>query len=153
MDAILRQIGQLLISAIPTIISLLIVWAGYRFLVHGKLMQVLAQRHALTKGAIQRAQEEIATAESRTAEYEQRVREARAQIYQSQQAYRQRIMEQRNAALAETRKQAGDMVKSARAVLETDVLAAKSSLDQQANALADQVIQAVLEPATAGGHA
>src|SRR5260221_11468924 len=126
MDEILRQVGQLLISAIPTIIGLLIVWTGYRFIVHGKLQQVLEQRHALTEGAMKRAQQEIAAAEARTAEYEQRVREARAQIYLSQQAYRQRIMEQRNAALAEARKQAGGMVKTARAALENEVLARRA---------------------------
>ena len=54
MDAILRQIGELLISSIPTIIALLIVWVGYRFIVHGKLQQVLEQRHALTEGAMER---------------------------------------------------------------------------------------------------
>ena len=151
MTDILRQVGQLLISAIPTAIGLMVVWAGYRFIVHGKLQQVLEQRHALTEGAIQRAQQEIADAEARTAEYEQKVREARTQIYQHQQAYRQRVLEQRNAALAEARRNAGDMVKQARAALEKDVLAAKVSLEQQANVLADQVIQQVLRPAAAAG--
>ena len=74
MDAILRQIGELLINSIPTIISVLILWTAYTFLVHGKLRQVLAQRHALTEGAIERAQQEIAAAEKRTAEYDLRAR-------------------------------------------------------------------------------
>ncbi len=151
MDAILRQIGELLISAIPTIIGLLIVWTGYRFIVHGKLQQVLEQRHALTEGAIERAQQEIAAAEARTAEYEQRVREARTQIYKAQQASRQRTMDERNAALAEARKQAGETVKKARGVLEKDVLDAKAVLEQQANVLADRVIETVLKPASAAG--
>jgi F-type H+-transporting ATPase subunit b len=151
MDAILRQIGELLISAIPTIIGLLIVWTGYRFIVHGKLQQVLEQRHALTEGAIERAQQEIAAAETRTAEYEQRVREARAQIYKAQQANRQRTMDERNAALAEARKQAGETVKKARGVLEKDMLDAKAVLEQQANVLADRVIETVLKPVSAAG--
>ena len=152
MDAILRQIGELLISSIPTMISLLIVWAGYRFIVHGKLEQVLEQRHALTEGAIQRAQEEIAKAETRTAEYEQRVREARAEIYKTQQANRQRILDARNAALADARKQAGDKVKEARAGLVATMAASKAALREQADALADQVIESVLKPAAAGGR-
>jgi F-type H+-transporting ATPase subunit b len=151
MDAILWQIRELLISSIPTILFLLVVWAGYRLIVHGKLKQVLEQRHALTEGAIQRAQQEIATAEARTAEYEQRFREARTQIYQQQQAFRQQVLDQRNAALAEARKQSGETVKSARAAMEKDVLAAKAGLEQQANALADQVIEKVLRPAAAAG--
>jgi F-type H+-transporting ATPase subunit b len=151
MDELLRQVGELLISSIPTAIGLLVVWAGYRYIVHGKLQQVLEQRHALTEGAVQRAQQEIATAESRTAEYEQRLRDARAQVYQSQQANRQRLVEQRNAALAEARQQAMEMVKSARTALEKDMLAAKQSLEQQANVLADEVIQRVLHTAAAAG--
>jgi F-type H+-transporting ATPase subunit b len=149
MDAILRQIGELLISSIPTIIAVLIVWVGYRFIVHGKLQQVLAQRHALTEGAMEHAQQEIATAETRTAEYEQRVREARAQIYKAQQANRQRIMDERNAALAEARKQAGEMVKAARTSLAATVASSKVALREQADALADQVIESVLRPASA----
>jgi F-type H+-transporting ATPase subunit b len=151
MDAILRQIGELLISSIPTIISLLIVWVGYRFIVHGKLQQVLEQRHALTEGAMERAHQEIAMAETRTAEYEQRVREARAQIYKGQQANRQRIMDERNAALAEARKQAGAMVKAARTDLASTVASSKVALREQADALADMVIETVLRPASAAG--
>lgn len=151
MDAILRQIGELLVNSIPTIISVLILWTAYRFIVHGKLRQVLQERHALTEGAIERARQEIAVAEKRTAEYEQRVREARSQIYKTQQANRQRVMEERNAALAESRRRAGEMVKQARAVLEVETKAAKGSLEQQAGVLADQVIATVLKPAAAAG--
>lgn len=151
MDAILRQIGELLINSIPTIISVLILWTAYSFLVHRKLQQVLAQRHALTEGAMERAQQEIATAEKRTAEYEQLVREARSQIYKTQQTNRQRVMDERNAALAEARKNAGEMVKKARAALEAETIGAKAALEQQANVLADQVIATVLQPVTAAG--
>lgn len=151
MDAILRQIGELLVNSIPTIISVLILWTAYRFIVHGKLRQVLEQRHALTEGAIERAQQEIAIAEKRTAEYEQRVREARSQIYKTQQANRQRVMDERNAALAESRQRAGEMVKKARAVLEAETADAKGALEQQASVLADQVIATVLRPAAAAG--
>jgi F-type H+-transporting ATPase subunit b len=152
MDAILRQIGELLVNSIPTIISVLILWTAYTFLVHGKLRQVLAQRHALTEGAIERAQQEIAIAEKRTAEYEERVREARSQIYKALQAHLQRVMEERNAALAEARKNAGEMVKKARVALEADVISAKTALEQQAIVLAEQIIVTVLKPATAGGR-
>ena len=151
MDTVLRQIGELLVNSIPTIISVLILWTAYTFLVHNKLRQVLAERHALTEGAIERAQQEIAVAEKRTAEYEQRVREARSQIYKTQQANRLRVLEERSAALAESRKHAGEMVKKARAALEKDTAGAKAALEQQANVLADQVIATILKPATAAG--
>ena len=152
MDAILRQIGELLISSIPTIIALLIVWTGYRYIVHGKLQQVLEQRHALTQGAVEQAQKEIAKAEARTAEYEQRLREARAEIYKAQQANRQQMMDKRGAALAEARRQAGEKVKEARISLAATVDSSKTALRGQADALADKVIESVLKPASAGGR-
>ena len=69
----------------------------------------------------------------------------------ARQANRQRVMDERNAALAESRKNAGEMVKQARTALEKDTVAAKVALEQQANVLADQVIATVLKPAAAVG--
>jgi len=151
MDATLRQLGELLLSSIPTIIFLLIVWAAYRLIVHKKLEQVLGDRHAQTEGAIQRAQAEIASAEARTSEYEQRLREARSVIYKAQEARRQQIMEKRNAALAQARQQADQMIKESRAALENDVAAARAMLQQQAATLAQQIIDSILRPAVAVG--
>ncbi len=151
MDDTLRQIGELLLASIPTIIALLIVWSAYRLIVHTRLQQVLAERHTRTEGAIEQARAQIAAAEARTAEYEQRVREARAQIYKYLEARRQQILEERNAALAQARKQAEQMIAQARAALEKDAVAAKAVLDQQATMLADQIIATILKPAMAVG--
>ena len=147
----LRQLGELLLSSIPAIFGLLIVWAGYRRIVYTRLQQVLAEREALTEGAIREAKEEIAMAEERTAEYEHRVREARAQIFMAQEAHSRRTMEERARALAEARKQAEAMVKAARADLEKDAVAAKSSLQQQAEVLANRIIETVLGSAARMG--
>jgi F-type H+-transporting ATPase subunit b len=151
MDATLRQLGELLLTSIPTIFFLMIIWGAYRTIVHKRLEEVLAERHKLTEGAIQQAQMEIATAEAQTAEYEQRVREARALIYKAQEARRQQVMERRSAALAQARKQADEMIKSARAALEQDTAAARAMLQQQANSLASQIIDSILKPAAAMG--
>lgn len=151
MGETLNQLGGLLLSSIPAILSLLIVWVGYRWIVYGRLQQVLAERQARTEGAVQQAQEQIASAEARTAEYERKVREARAQIYQGQEARRRRTMEEREAALAEARQQADATVKQARAALEKDTLAAEAALELQADGLANQIIESVLKPAAALG--
>src|SRR5947209_9431330 len=151
MDTTLRQLGELLLSSVPTIILLLIVWAAYRLIVHKKLEQVLAQRHSLTEGAIQKAQQEIAAAEARTSEYEQRLRDARSTVYKAQEMRRQQTMDKHGAALAQARAQAEEMLRHARAALETDVAAAKLMLRQQAEALAREIIDSILKPAVAVG--
>jgi F-type H+-transporting ATPase subunit b len=151
MEETLRHLGELLLASIPTIIALLVVWGAYRVIVYSKLTQVLAERHSLTEGAIQKAQAEIASAEARTAEYEEKVREAKAEIYKTQEAYRGRVIEQRNSAIAQARQQAEEMVKSARASAEQDVAAAKATLGKQAEGLAEEIIQSILRPAMAAG--
>jgi F-type H+-transporting ATPase subunit b len=152
MDAILKQLGELLLSAIPAIFALLIVWTAYRLIVYTRLQQVLADRQALTEGAVQRAREEIAQAEERTAEYERQVRDARTQIFQAQEAHNRRSMEERGRALAEARQKADAMIKSARSTVEQEVLSAKAGLQQQAESLANEIIAMVLKPAVAGGR-
>jgi F-type H+-transporting ATPase subunit b len=151
MNETLTQLGELLLSSIPTIVFLLILWSAYRMIVHQRLEQILAERHRLTGGAIQQAQSEIASAEARTAEYERRVREARTQIYKAQEARRQQIMESRNAALTEARKQAEETIQSARKALEQDKASAQIMLQQQADSLANQIIDSILKPVAAMG--
>ena len=145
----LKQIGELLLSSIPTIILLLIVWIAYRNIVQRKLERVLGERHARTEGAIQEAQSEITKAETRTAEYEQRMREARAHVFQTQEARRRHIMEERGAALAEARRQADERVKHATADLRKDIEEAKAGLAHQAEALAQEIIHSILKPLVA----
>jgi F-type H+-transporting ATPase subunit b len=153
MEDTLREIGELLLSSVPTIIALLIVWTAYRLIVHPRLQQVLAERHTRTEGAMEQARLAISSAEARTAEYELRVREARGQIYKEQQARRQQMLDERQTALTQARQQAQEMVATARAALEKDVVAAKAGLHHQAGQLADQIIGKVLKTAAAtGGH-
>jgi len=147
----LRKLGELLLSSIPTIIFLAIVWAAYRLIVHRKLEQVLAERRARTAGAMEQARSEIGKAEARTAEYEEQVRLARSQIFANQEAFRRRILEERNRGLDAARKQAEARVKSARADIEKEVAGAKQTLEVEAAVLAEQIIATVLPPAAAVG--
>ena len=77
MDQTLKQLGELLLGAIPTVFFLVILYFFYRILVHKPLERVLAERHGLTEGAVLRAKADIAAAEAKTAEYEHQLREAR----------------------------------------------------------------------------
>ena len=78
----------------------------YTTVVHKPLIKVLAERHSRTEGAIEKARADIAQAEARTAEYEQRMREARMTVFKSQEAHRQLAVQARAAAVAEARNRA-----------------------------------------------
>ena len=151
MEETLRQLGELLLTSIPAIISLLVVWGAYRSLVYKPLQRMLAERHARTEGAVQQARTEIASAETRTAEYEQKMREAAAQIYRQQEDRRKQMLEHRDLTLAEARRRAEEILESARASATQDLDAAKAVLQKQADSLADEIIDSILRPAAAAG--
>jgi F-type H+-transporting ATPase subunit b len=149
MNEILRQLLGYLLGAIPTIILLLVVFAAYRALVHRPLARVLGERHHRTEGAMERARAAIAAAEAKAADYEQRLREARAGLFKAQEARRKQALEARAAALAQAREHAHRQVEEARAGIERDRQAAQGGLEVEAARLADEIIRAVLRPASA----
>ncbi len=151
MDEILRQLGELLLAAIPTVVVFLILFFAYKLIVHKPLVAVLDERRARTQGAVEKANADIAAAEARTAEYEQRLRDARLSIFKKLEARRQQWLQARAAAVAEARAAAETRVKAARTSLERDVEQAKVTLKSESETLASQIIQIVLKPALAAG--
>ncbi|HYA24242.1 MAG TPA: ATP synthase F0 subunit B [Terriglobales bacterium] len=153
MDETLRQVGELLLGSIPTIIFMLLLWGSYAVLVHKPLTRVLVERRAKTEGAIEKARADIAAAEARTAEYEQRLREARMALFKSQEASRQRAMQRRAEAVAEARSQAQAEIERARAAIEQDKIAAQERLQAETGKLAAEIIEIILQPGTTSAPA
>jgi F-type H+-transporting ATPase subunit b len=153
MDETLKQVGELLLGSIPTIVFMVLLYAIYTVLVHKPLVKVLAERRSKTEGAVEKARADIAAAEARTAEYEQRLREARVAVFKNQEALRQQALQAREAALVEARKKAQAQVKEARAGIENDKAAAQAGLQAESGKLAAEIIRIVLRPGTAPASA
>lgn len=154
MNEIFGQLGGLLLGSVPTIIFVILLFGIYTAVVHKPLTKVLAERRSRTEGAIEKAQADIAKSEARTAEYEQRLREARMTVFKSQEARRQQAQQGRAAAVAEARTRAQAQVEQARAAIEQDKVAAQTGLEAESGKLATAIIRTVLQPATqspAGG--
>jgi F-type H+-transporting ATPase subunit b len=156
MDETLRQVGELLLGSIPTVIIFLLLFGLYTVLVHRPLARVLSERRARTQGAIEKARADVASAEARTAEYEQKLREARLALFKLLEARRAQAAQARAAAVAEARKSAQAQLEQARAVIEQDKASAEKVLDGEAGRLAQEIIRMVLDPtlaqAPAGGR-
>jgi F-type H+-transporting ATPase subunit b len=148
MDETLRQVGELLLGSIPTIIFMVLLYGLYTVLVHKPLVKVLAERRSKTEGAIDKARADIAAAEARTAEYEQRIREARIAVFKNQEVLRQQALQARVAAVAEARTKAQAQVEQARAAIEQDKVAAQAGLEAESGKLAAEIIRVVLRPGT-----
>ena len=146
MDQTLRQLGELLLGAVPTVIVLTVLYILYTFLVHRPLTAVLTERRNRTQGAMEKARADIAAAEARTSEYEQRLREERQKIFKSQEAQRQQASHSRAEATNEARSRAQEQVKEAREAIEQDKQQAMSRLQSDAASLAGDIVRTVLRP-------
>jgi len=150
MDQTLHQLGELLLGSVPTVILLALLYALYTQIVHKPLQRVLAERRSKTEGAIEKSRADISAADARTAEYEQKLREARAAVFRAQEAKRQAAVQARANAVNEARKRAQEQVQAAKQDIEADRVAAESTLQKDVATLAQDIVRRVLQPAGAG---
>jgi F-type H+-transporting ATPase subunit b len=150
MDDTLRQLGELLLGAVPTVIFVTLLYILYNAIVHKPLRRVLEERRTKTEGAVEKSRVDIAAAEARTSEYEHRLREARATLFRVQESRRKLALDARAAALNEARMKAQAQVQGAKADIQKDRAAAQDALQAEAQSLAAEIMRRVLEPAGAG---
>ena len=150
MDQTLQQLGELLLGAVPTVILVALLYALYATIVHKPLRRVLEERRSKTEGAVEKSRADIAAAEARMSEYEQRLREARATVFRAQEARRKSALDARTAALNKARSKAQAQVEAAKADIQKDRDAAQGGLQKEAQSLAAEIMRRVLQPAGAG---
>jgi len=147
MDALLQQLAGLFLRAVPTMVLFLLLCLAYWLIVHRRLSAVLSQRHELTEGAMEKARADIAAAEARTKEYEERLRDAKMSVYKAQETRRRQLLDAKSSALAEARAATESQVQAARESIRQDAERAKATLQAEAETLAAQIIRTVLRPA------
>src|SRR5215831_19509388 len=131
MDVILHQLGQLLLRAIPTFVLIVLLQFYLKRMFFRPLEAILKQRYEATEGARKAAEESLARASAKTAEYEVAMRAARSEVYQAHEQLHKQLQEREAAQIAEARQRADAAVRAAKADLARDVDAAKASLAKE----------------------
>jgi F-type H+-transporting ATPase subunit b len=150
MQEIIQQLETLFLSAIPTILLFTVLVLAYQFLVQEPLTATLKERHARTEGAQEQAHQAIAQAEDLAANYAEKLRQARGEIFKAREARLKQWGAERDAALETARKAAVLKVNQAKAALEAEAAQARLAIQASVGDLARQVVRAVL-PVAAGG--
>lgn len=151
MDELLRQLGDLALGSIPTLILFILLVLAYRFILFGKLVKIREERRERTVGALQRARLAIAEADLRAQEYEAKLRAARADIFRRREQRIQQWNAERERALEMARLAAQERVRAAQMALATQKAEARKQIESASSQLATQVLAAVL-PATASAE-
>ena len=144
MDETLRQLGELALGSVPTVILFVVIWILYRVIVHNALIRALSERRSQTVGATEKARMDVAAADRKTAEYEQKIREARLAVFKSQDVRRQKVLEEKTMAIAEARAAAEALVTSVRAQIQKESEIAKVRIEAESSNLAKEIIRSIL---------
>ena len=91
MGAILHQLGELLLNAVPTFILVVILNFYLKSVFFKPLEKVLKQRYEATGGARKLAEESTERAAKKTAVYEAAVRAARSEAYRVQEQLQRQL--------------------------------------------------------------
>lgn len=144
MDQILNQLGGLVLGSVPTMVFFLLLVTAYGFLVRRPLDRVLAERRARTSGAIEAAKRAIAAAEAETAKYEEKLRKAKAEIFQLREQRMKQWNAEREAALGLVRQHTQDRVRGAKQEIEQGAHQARLQIAGMSEELSSKIINAVL---------
>lgn len=144
MNGLIRQLGELVLGSVPTMLLFLCTLAAYRLLVHRPLKRVLKERYARTQGAMEKSAAAIAAVEAKTAEYEARLRAAHAAIFHHRHERLQALREEQERALTEARGAAEERVLTARLGIEDSAEEARLKLDASIDELAALVLRKVI---------
>ena len=144
MDELFRSLGGLLLRALPTFLLVIALHFYLKRVFFRPMARILEERYKATEGARKAAEESLARAADKAAEYEASLREARSEIYREQEEARKRLRQEQSQALLEARQGAEAAVKQASQQLAAELTAAKATLSGQTDSLADQIADTVL---------
>jgi len=149
MDVILRDLGGILLRAVPTFLLVIFLHFYLKRVFFGPIQEVLRKRYEATEGARKLADQSLARASQKTAEFEAAMRAAKGEVYHLQDQLHKQLSEQQAAELLAARKQAEALIAQARADLAKDVEAAKAGLARESELLADQIAESILRRSVA----
>ena len=142
---ILRQLGELFLQAVPTVLIILVFYAILRGLFFAPLLKVMAERESRTSGARKAAENAQHAAAEKVKQYQQALREARAKVYAEQEAARKKLLDERAAKLKDARAKAATQVGGAKEQISRELAAAVKDVETTVPQLSAEIVGRLLQ--------
>ncbi|MGA2421244.1 MAG: ATP synthase F0 subunit B [Candidatus Acidiferrum sp.] len=142
---ILRQLGELFLQAVPTVLIILIFYAILRSLFFVPLLKVMAERESRTTGARKAAESAQQAAADKVKQYQNALREARAKVYAEQEAARKKLLDERAAKLKDARAKAATQVGGAKEQISKDLVTAVKDVEANVPQLSAEIVGRLLQ--------
>jgi F0F1-type ATP synthase membrane subunit b/b' len=144
MDETLRQLGRIVYYGLPTSFLVILLCIYLKIMYFKPFQKMLAARYEATEGARKAAEESLARAHAKAAEFDAALQQARQEIYAEQEQYLKKLQEQQAAEVETVRRASEEHLEQARQQLAAEGAAARESLAAQSDRLASQIADAIL---------
>jgi F-type H+-transporting ATPase subunit b len=144
MDKTLRDIGDLLIQAIPTIVFFILLTVYLKRVFFKPLARILEERRKATEEVRELAQRAFEAADKKNAEFEQALQIARSELHKEHEALRRQWAGEQAQLIAKAREEAGQQVQLAKQQIAREVEQAAAALDAKVELLGEQIVQSLM---------
>lgn len=144
MDEILRQLGELVLGSVPTMVLFILLVIAYGLLVRRPLDRILAERRKRTTGAVEQARGAIAAAEAETSAYEDKLRKAKAEIFQVRDQKLKQWNAERDAAIEQVRRSTQERILAAKLDIEQSATTARTQIEGMSAELSSRILSVML---------
>ncbi|MDQ1470522.1 MAG: F-type H+-transporting ATPase subunit b [Bryobacterales bacterium] len=144
MDQTLHALGGIVLNGLPTFFLIIILAICVKYLYLKPLDKVLAERFRLTEGARKAAEESLRNADTKVAEYEAALAQARSEIYREQAEFLKHLQDEQSGQVRAARVESDARVAEAKAAIAREAQTAQQSLEVQSETLAGQIADAIL---------
>lgn len=145
MQAIVHQLGELFLQAVPTVLIILLFYFILRAVFFKPLLAVMAERDFRTLGAQKAAEAAQATAAQKVKQYQEALRQARGQVYAEQEAARKKLLDERVAQIKEARLRAAAEVTAAKARVAAELAVARGEIETTVAQLSAEIARRILQ--------
>jgi F0F1-type ATP synthase membrane subunit b/b' len=154
MQEIVRQLGELFLQAVPTVLIILLFYFILRAIFFKPLLAVMAERDARTVGAQKAAEAAQAAAIEKIKQYQDALKQARGQVYAEQEAARKKVLDERAAVIKEARAAAAAQVAAGKERIAHELAAARREIEATVAQLSAEIARRILQsPRRPGGSA
>ncbi|HMD39558.1 MAG TPA: ATP synthase F0 subunit B [Candidatus Acidoferrum sp.] len=145
MQEIVRQLGELFLQAVPTVLIILLFYFILRAIFFKPLLAVMAERDARTVGAKQAAEVAQAAAVEKVKQYQDALKQARAKVYAEQEAARKKLLDERAEVIKEARTAASAQVAAGKERIAGELEAARREVEATVAQLSAEIARRILQ--------
>jgi F-type H+-transporting ATPase subunit b len=143
--AIVHQLGELFLGAVPTALLILIFYFLMKSLFFKPLLAVMVERDARSVGAQKAAEAAQAAAAEKLKQYQDALKQERVKLYAEQEAARKKLLDERATMLKDVRAKSAAEVAIAKQRVAGELQAARRDLETSIPQLASEIASRILQ--------